>query len=67
MILIIIILLLDYHLPSFNDEVLKYLEILTLKPYEVPEPYESSNIVEKLKDELSSHSDSRGGGIASRF
>lgn len=57
----------DYHLPSFNDEVLKYLEILTLKPYEVPEPYESSNIVEKLKDELSSHSDSRGGGIASRF
>lgn len=30
-------------------------------------PYESCNIVAKRNDELNSHSDSRGGGIASRF
>ncbi|GLV44185.1 uncharacterized protein CBL_12519 [Carabus blaptoides fortunei] len=33
----------------------------------LPEPYSSCNVVEKSKDDLSSHSDSRGGGIAYRF
>jgi len=30
-------------------------------------PYQSCNIVAKSGDHLSSHSDSRGGGVASRF
>ncbi|XP_044262092.1 glutathione hydrolase 7-like [Tribolium madens] len=55
------------HSPSFTDDVLKYLETLTARPVLVAEPYMSSNVVEKVKDELNSHSDSRGGGIASRF
>ncbi|KAJ8917180.1 hypothetical protein NQ315_012672 [Exocentrus adspersus] len=55
------------HLPSFNEDVISYLKTLTPNILPVPEPYPSSNIVEKFKDDLSSHSDSRGGGIASRF
>ncbi|KAJ9595164.1 hypothetical protein L9F63_013522 [Diploptera punctata] len=31
------------------------------------QPYQSSNIVEKLGDDLTSHSDSRGDGMASRY
>ncbi|KAJ8985692.1 hypothetical protein NQ317_014341 [Molorchus minor] len=57
----------DSHLPAFDDDVLPYFQNLTRKPVRAPEPYPSSNIVEKIKDDLSSHSDSRGGGIASRF
>lgn len=45
---------------------MKYLEALG-DTFDVKEPYNSCNIVEKVNDELSSHSDSRGGGIASRF
>ncbi|XP_049820917.1 glutathione hydrolase 7 isoform X2 [Aethina tumida] len=56
----------DFPAPSFNDEALKYLNTLS-QPIVLQEPYSSSNIVEKVKDDLSSHSDSRGGGIASRF
>ncbi|CAH1119072.1 unnamed protein product [Phaedon cochleariae] len=55
------------HFPAFNEEVMKYLETLISKPVLLQEPYGSSNIIEKFKDDLSSHSDSRGGGIASRF
>lgn len=55
------------HSPLFTDDVLKYLETLTTSPVLIPEPYMSSNVVEKVKDDLNSHSDSRGGGIASRF
>ncbi|RZB39904.1 G glu transpept domain containing protein [Asbolus verrucosus] len=56
-----------FHTPLFDEDVLKYLETLTTRPVLAPEPYMSSNIVEKIKDDLNSHSDSRGGGIASRF
>ncbi|KAG5896486.1 hypothetical protein JTB14_005865 [Gonioctena quinquepunctata] len=55
------------HFPSFTNETMEYLKMLTPIPVAVPEPYESINIVEKIKDDLSSHSDSRGGGIAVRF
>ncbi|CAH0552955.1 unnamed protein product [Brassicogethes aeneus] len=51
---------------AFSDEVLMYLNTLS-QPVTLFEPYSSSNIVEKIKDDLTSHSDSRGGGIASRF
>lgn len=54
----------DSHLPSFPAEILEH---SPWKTNLVPEPYQSINIVVKYKDELSSHSDSRGGGIASRF
>ncbi|XP_057665530.1 uncharacterized protein LOC130899539 isoform X2 [Diorhabda carinulata] len=52
------------HLPSFPEEIFEH---SPWKSNLVPEPYQSINIVVKYKDELSSHSDSRGGGIASRF
>ncbi|KAJ8947033.1 hypothetical protein NQ318_019925 [Aromia moschata] len=55
------------HLPSFDEDVLPYFQSLTPDVVSFLEPYPSSNIVEKIKDDLSSHSDSRGGGIASRF
>ncbi|CAG9856985.1 unnamed protein product [Phyllotreta striolata] len=55
------------HSPVFGGEMLKDFEKIGFELYAVREPYESSNIVEKFRDELSSHSDSRGGGIASRF
>ncbi|KAH1012205.1 hypothetical protein HUJ05_011400 [Dendroctonus ponderosae] len=55
------------HSPKFQLELLEYLKAAHREPVLMPEPYYSSNAVEKLKDELSSHSDSRGGGIASRF
>lgn len=54
------------HTPLFTDEVVKYLESLG-KVVIVIEPYNSCNVVEKTGDHLNSHSDSRGGGIASRF
>lgn len=57
----------DVHSPFFNDDVLKYFETLVSQPLLIREPYMSSNVVEKIKDDLNSHSDSRGGGIASRF
>ncbi|KAJ8945822.1 hypothetical protein NQ314_009044 [Rhamnusium bicolor] len=55
------------HLPAFNEDIVNYLQTLTPNLALISEPYSSSNIVEKVKDDLSSHSDSRGGGIASRF
>ncbi|XP_018572729.1 glutathione hydrolase 7-like [Anoplophora glabripennis] len=55
------------HLPAFGEDVLEYMKTLSPDIQPISEPYPSSNIVEKTKDELSSHSDSRGGGIASRF
>ncbi|XP_017786639.1 PREDICTED: gamma-glutamyltransferase 7-like [Nicrophorus vespilloides] len=56
----------DEHTPLFNDEVIQYLETLG-HPVHMKFPYSSCNIVEKVGDNLNSHSDSRGGGIASRF
>lgn len=54
------------HTPKFSDDVLRYLQNFgPLVP--LSDPYSSCNIVAKRNDELSSHSDSRGGGIASRF
>ncbi|CAG9772957.1 unnamed protein product [Ceutorhynchus assimilis] len=56
-----------FHSPKFPVDILQYLKDIHKEPILMPEPYYSSNIVEKYGDELSSHSDSRGGGIASRF
>ncbi|KAL1506156.1 hypothetical protein ABEB36_005570 [Hypothenemus hampei] len=56
-----------FHSPKFHVQLLDYLNETHKKTILMPEPYYSSNIVEMLNDELSSHSDSRGGGIASRF
>lgn len=52
--------------PLFKADTIQYLEALG-DLFVVKEPYNSCNIIEKSKDELNSHSDSRGGGIASRF
>lgn len=51
----------------FEDDIVSYLEKTSNKPISVSEFYHSINIVEKYKDDLKSHSDSRGGGIASRY
>lgn len=56
----------DEHLPAFGDDVLVELEKLGHLT-QLKKPYSSCNIVEKFKDNLNSHSDSRGGGISSRF
>lgn len=55
------------HEPLFTNEEVQSLEKLEKNLQPINEPYFSCNIVEKFKDYLSSHSDSRGGGIASRF
>ncbi|XP_066145346.1 glutathione hydrolase 7-like [Euwallacea fornicatus] len=56
-----------FHSPKFQLDLLEYLKKIHKEPMLMPEPYYSSNIVAKSKDDLNSHSDSRGGGIASRF
>ncbi|XP_065169561.1 glutathione hydrolase 7-like [Atheta coriaria] len=56
----------DDHNPSFPDEVVGHFEKLGRQVH-IKEPYGSCNVVEKMADTLSSHSDSRGGGISSRF
>lgn len=61
------ILFAAFHLPKFQVGLLNYLQKIHNRPILMPEPYYSSNVVEKTKDELTSHSDSRGGGISSRF
>ncbi|XP_060527176.1 glutathione hydrolase 7-like isoform X2 [Cylas formicarius] len=54
--------------PTFSESTVRYFEEITgNKVVAIDEPYNSSNSVEKWKDDLVSHSDSRGGGIASRF
>nr|CAH7713673.1 unnamed protein product [Callosobruchus chinensis] len=53
--------------PAFSNELIRSLSTFSPKISPAPEPYPSSNIVEKYKDDLISHSDSRGGGIASRY
>lgn len=51
---------------NFNDGVKVYLRSLAeLEP--LLEPYNSCNIVEKIQDDLSAHSDSRGESVAYRF
>lgn len=55
------------HEPLFSNEVFRVLDKLDEYVQPLSAPYFSCNIVEKIKDDLSSHSDSRGGGISSRF
>ncbi|KAL3277169.1 hypothetical protein HHI36_012521 [Cryptolaemus montrouzieri] len=55
------------HYPYFDKGTLQYLKALSSTEYLLTEPYQSVNVVEKIGDLLSSHSDSRSGGIASRF
>ncbi|XP_050309798.1 glutathione hydrolase 7-like [Anthonomus grandis grandis] len=55
------------HTPKFSIEILRHLNETHTKSEVKPEPYYSSNVVAKYQDDLSSHSDSRGEGVASRF
>ncbi|XP_076260685.1 glutathione hydrolase 7-like isoform X2 [Rhynchophorus ferrugineus] len=57
----------EAHLPKFPVDFLQNIKNIFGQLLMIPEPYYSSNIVAKSRDDLSSHSDSRGGGIASRF
>ncbi|XP_022920627.1 uncharacterized protein [Onthophagus taurus] len=56
----------EYHSQTFNGDIIADLMKLGNPTY-LQEPYSSCNIVEKISDDLNSHSDSRGGGFASRF
>ncbi|GJQ88092.1 hypothetical protein Trydic_g13104 [Trypoxylus dichotomus] len=56
----------DDHDPKFSDTHIAELQKLATLNV-VREPYSSCNFVEKVFDNLNSHSDSRGGGISSRF
>ncbi|XP_031335347.1 glutathione hydrolase 7-like isoform X2 [Photinus pyralis] len=57
----------DGHTPSYSVDVVNKLNLTNGGVEHIKEPYDSCNIVEKFGDVLNSHSDSRGGGIASRF
>jgi gamma-glutamyltranspeptidase len=57
----------DQHEPSLSESSQKYLKLSGYNLQALPKPYQSCNIVAKFGDYLSSHSDSRGGGVASRF
>ncbi|KAI4458006.1 nucleophile aminohydrolase [Holotrichia oblita] len=56
----------DDHPPKYSDNVISELQKL-VSLNTIKEPYTSCNFVEKIFDNLNSHSDSRGGGISSRF
>jgi len=57
----------DQHEPSLSENSQKSLKLSGYNLQALPKPYQSCNIVAKVGDYLSSHSDSRGGGVASRF
>ncbi|XP_046985166.1 glutathione hydrolase 2-like isoform X2 [Schistocerca americana] len=56
-----------WHKPEMSNKTLYQLRLLNYKVSAIREPYQSSNLIEKVGDTLSSRSDSRGGGVASRF
>jgi hypothetical protein len=57
----------DQHEPPLSKNAQEYLKIFGYNLQALTKPYQSCNIVAKIGDYLSSHSDSRGGGVASRF
>lgn len=57
----------DYHVPALSKNAQESLEKYGYHLQSLPKPYQSCNIVEKFGDGLTSHSDSRGGGVSSRF
>jgi hypothetical protein len=57
----------DEHKPAFSDDEQHSLNLSGYTVRALPQPYQSCNIVAKFGDLLTSHSDSRGGGVASRF
>jgi hypothetical protein len=57
----------DRHEPAFSDDERQYLDLSGYTVRALPQPYQSCNVVAKFGDYLTSHSDSRGGGVASRF
>ncbi|XP_023719725.1 glutathione hydrolase 7 isoform X3 [Cryptotermes secundus] len=57
----------DYHVPALSKNAQESLEKYGYHLESLSKPYQSCNIVEKIGDDLTSHSDSRGGGISSRF
>jgi hypothetical protein len=57
----------DYHVPALSKNAQESLEKYDYHLQSLPKPYQSCNIVEKIGDGLTSHSDSRGGGVSSRF
>lgn len=59
-------MLTESHQPVFNEHILNTLRLFGHLSY-APEPYSTCNAIQQLGDDLISHSDSRGGGIASRF
>ncbi|XP_063220057.1 glutathione hydrolase 1 proenzyme-like isoform X2 [Bacillus rossius redtenbacheri] len=52
---------------KFSEEVLHLFNETGFEVRTLKEPYASCNVVEKIEDTWKSHSDSRGGGVASRF
>jgi hypothetical protein len=57
----------DDHVPALSKNAQEFLEKFGYHLESLPKPYQSCNIVEKIGDGLTSHSDSRGGGVSSRF
>jgi hypothetical protein len=57
----------DQHEPPLSKNAQEHLKMFGYHLQALPKPYQSCNIVAKIGDDLSSHSDSRGGGVASRF
>ncbi|KDR09688.1 gamma-glutamyltransferase 7-like isoform X2 [Zootermopsis nevadensis] len=58
---------LEDHVPPLSKNAQEYLQTFGYRLQSLSKPYQSCNIVEKVADELVSHSDSRGGGVSSRF
>ncbi|CAG2056704.1 unnamed protein product, partial [Timema podura] len=56
-----------WHEPLFGKATLDTFTGSGFKLHLHSEPYQSVNVVEKYGDTLTSHSDSRGGGLSSRF
>ncbi|XP_069693298.1 glutathione hydrolase 7-like [Periplaneta americana] len=56
-----------HHLPSLSTADKEQFISSHYLLRNLSEPYQSCNIVEKVADDLASHSDSRGHGLASRF
>lgn len=55
------------HSPSFNDATINKLRALNVNIEGLSPPYTSVNVVEKILDDITSYSDSRGGGASSKF
>jgi len=57
----------DHHVPPLSKNAQEHLMKFGYHLQNLSTPYQSCNIIEKIGDDLASHSDSRGGGVSSRF